>query len=179
MKILAFAASSSRQSINKKLVTYATKLISNAQVEIIDLNDFELPLYSEDKEKEISRPSAVDLFLSKIAQADFLFISFAEHNGSYTVAYKNLFDWCSRYAKKVYDYKKVFLLSTSPGAAGGKSVLTLAETSMPFFGAQVLATFSLPKFYENFDIETMALKNENFKNELLQKIQSLGLNTSK
>jgi chromate reductase len=41
MKIIAFAGSNSRNSINKKLVTYASTLFTGAQVEILDLNDFE------------------------------------------------------------------------------------------------------------------------------------------
>ena len=51
MKITAFAASSSRNSINKALVTYASGLLQGADVQILDLNDFELPLFSIDKEK--------------------------------------------------------------------------------------------------------------------------------
>ena len=49
MKVLAFAASNSKKSINKQLVTYAAGLIDDAQVETLDLNDYELPLFSEDK----------------------------------------------------------------------------------------------------------------------------------
>ncbi|MGB1252044.1 MAG: NADPH-dependent FMN reductase, partial [Candidatus Promineifilaceae bacterium] len=50
MTILAFGASNSRNSINKALVTYAATLINN-DVEIIDLNDFEMPIYSQDREQ--------------------------------------------------------------------------------------------------------------------------------
>lgn len=61
MNILAFAASSSRKSINKQLVTYAasilkSEIISGAEVEIIDLNDFEMPIYSIDREEENGIP---------------------------------------------------------------------------------------------------------------------------
>ena len=53
MNLIAFAASSSSKSINKKLATYASTLLTDASVEVIDLNDYELPLFSEDKEREI------------------------------------------------------------------------------------------------------------------------------
>ena len=96
MKVLAFAASSSTKSINKKLVTYASSFLQNVQVEILDLNDYELPLFSEDKEEEIGQPTFAINFLKKIGDCDALIISFAEHNGFYSVAYKNIFDWCSR-----------------------------------------------------------------------------------
>jgi NAD(P)H-dependent FMN reductase len=49
MKILAFAASNSRSSINKSLVTYASSLFENAQVDVIDMNDYEMPIYSSDR----------------------------------------------------------------------------------------------------------------------------------
>lgn len=46
-KILAFGASSSPQSINKKLAVHAAGLFTNATVEVIDLNDFELPNFEQ------------------------------------------------------------------------------------------------------------------------------------
>jgi chromate reductase len=72
MNLLAFAASSSKKSINKQLVTYAAGLVDNANVEVLDLNDYELPLFSEDKELEIGQPSLAQAFLSKIAASDAL-----------------------------------------------------------------------------------------------------------
>ena len=93
MKLLAFAASSSKKSINKRLVTYACSLMEGAEVEILDLNDYELPLFSVDREEELGQPKLAHDFLAKIASCDGLIISFAEHNGSFSVAYKNLVDW--------------------------------------------------------------------------------------
>ncbi|MFK8011700.1 MAG: NADPH-dependent FMN reductase, partial [Marinicellaceae bacterium] len=134
MKILAFAASSSTKSINKKLVTYAASLLDNCTVEIADLNDYEIPLFSVDKEAQLGHPELAQAFMSKISDADALIISFAEHNGSYTAAYKNLFDWCSRIDAKVYKDKPMLLLSTSPGAGGANTVLSAAINSIPHFG---------------------------------------------
>ena len=118
MKLLAFAASSSKKSINKRLVTYAASLLEGADVEVLDLYDFEMPLFSVDKEEELGHPALAKAFLSKIAASDALIISFAEHNGSYSAAYKNLFDWCSRAGAKVFHDKPLVLLATSPGARG-------------------------------------------------------------
>lgn len=173
MKLLAFAASNSRKSINKQLVSYAASLVEDAEVEILDLNDYELPLYSEDKEQEIGHPDKAKAFLSRIAASDVVMISFAEHNGSYTAAYKNLFDWSSRAGKKVYQDKPLVLLSTSPGARGGASVLASATNSMPFFGGQVKASLAIPGFHENFDIERGELKNETLKTQLYEAVNRL------
>ena len=50
-KIIAFGASSSKQSINKQLATYAANQFENTSIEILDLNDYEMPIFSIDKEK--------------------------------------------------------------------------------------------------------------------------------
>ena len=67
-------------------------------------------IFSEDTEKENGQAEGAKAFLAEIAQADALIISFAEHNGSYTAAYKNLFDWSSRIERK---FIKINLLFTS------------------------------------------------------------------
>ncbi|MBC3908649.1 NADPH-dependent FMN reductase [Undibacterium umbellatum] len=173
MKLLAFAASTSKKSINKQLVTYAASLLTDATVDVLDLNDYELPLFSVDKEAELGKPALAQAFLDKIAASDAILISFAEHNGSYSAAYKNLFDWCSRANAKVFQGKPMVMLSTSPGARGGASVLAAATGSAPFFGGEVKASLSVPTFYENFDVEKQELKNEELKAKLLAALASL------
>lgn len=159
MNVLAFGASNSKTSINKQLATYAAHLVDNATVTTLDLNDFELPLYSTDLEAEIGHPQAAKDFLAQIQAADLVVIAFAEHNGSYTAAYKNLFDWMSRIQQKVFDGKRVVLLATSPGPGGAQTVLAAATGSMPFFGAEVVGSLSVPSFYDNFDVENGTLTN--------------------
>lgn len=166
MKILAFAASNSRKSINKSLINYAATLLENHEVEIIDINDYEMPMYSSDLEEAHGIPDAASRFLKKIQDADALLISYAEHNGNYTVAYKNLFDWASRENQKVYQGKSILMLSTSPGPGGARSVLTLATESAHFFNGKVRASLSIPSFYDNFDQEKYELNNTELVSEL-------------
>ena len=166
MKIIAFAGSSSANSINKKLVTYAAHLFRNATVEILDLNDFQLPIYSTDIEKEIGQPEQAKAFLSKIASADIMVISLAEYNGNFSAAFKNTFDWCSRINTKVFQEKPMLLMATSPGARGGKSVLEIAQNSFPRYGGVIKASFSLPLFGDNFDTETNIISNPEFDKQL-------------
>lgn len=168
MKVLAFAASSSQSSINKQLATYAAHMVDNAQIDIVDLNDYELPLFSEDKEKEIGKPKLAQDFLNKVAASDAVVISFAEHNGSYTAAYKNLFDWCSRITPKVFQHKSLILLATSPGKGGASSVLNSAVTSAPYFDGVVKGSLSIPSFYDNFDLQKGKLINSALNNDLLE-----------
>lgn len=173
-KIIAFGASSSKNSINKQLATYAANQFENASVEVLDLNDYEMPIFSVDKEKESGIPQLAHTFYSKIGAADFLVISFAEHNGSYSAAFKNILDWTSRINAKTFQEKPAFLLATSPGARGGSSVLEIATNRFPFQGAIVKGSFSLPSFNDNFDAE-QGITNLDLKNNLLKLISSIEL----
>lgn len=152
MKILVFAASSSTRSINKKFVTSVSKYYKEDEVKILDLNDFEVPTYSADKESDIGIPEQIIEFAAHIDWADLILISFAEHNGNYSVAYKNVTDWVSRIpGRKIYQGARLFLLSTSQGARGGASVLSIATERIPHDGGEVLETYSLPEFGKNFE----------------------------
>lgn len=148
MKILAFGASSSRWSINKALASYTANLVKNAEITVLDLNDFDMPIFSEDTEKSEGVPIQAQAFVDAIAQADVIVASFAEHNGSYSAAYKNIFDWASRIEKAVYQNKPIVVLSTSPGPGGASSVLAQAVNSMPFFKGNVIGSLSVPSFYD-------------------------------
>ena len=153
MKVLAFAASNSRQSINRHLVSYVSGLLNNTDVEILDLNDYEMPLFSIDRENAMQAPpDKARQFFNKITDSDGVIISFAEHNGSVTAAYKNLFDWTSRIDRKVYQGKPLALFSTSPGPGGGRNVLDAAISSLPHFGGTVIASLSIPRFPTVFDV---------------------------
>lgn len=173
MKIVGFAGSNSSTSINKKLVIYVSSLFSNVEVEILDLNDYELPLFGVDIEKEIGQPELATQFLQKMNSADLLVVSLAENNGNYSVAFKNIFDWASRQEKNVFQGKDMLLMATSPGGRGGASVLEIAKNSFPRYGANILATFSLPKFYENFDVENNSISNSELKNEIIEIVEKI------
>ena len=162
MKILAFGASNSKNSINKKFATYATNFFENAEVNIIDLNSFEMPVFSVDREKISGKPQEAYDFIEAISQADLLIISMAEHNGSYTSAFKNILDWASRINGKIFQNKPMLLMATSPGRRGGQSVLDAAKSRFPFHAANILATFSLPEFENNFS-EAEGITNEELR----------------
>jgi NAD(P)H-dependent FMN reductase len=172
MKILAFAGSSSKNSINKRLAIYAAGLFEHTQLDIIDLNDFELPLFSVDKEAELGKPEIARAFLDKIAATDIIVLSLAEHNASFSAAFKNIFDWASRQDKEVFNHKPMLLLATSPGKGGGKNVIEVAQISMPRYGADIRATFSLPLFKENFDIESGTISNIELDAQLRSIVES-------
>ena len=159
MKIIAFAGSPSKNSSNKKLATYVAHLFKNAELEVLDLNDYEMPLFTVDIEKIIGHHPLAQVLLDKIASADFIVLSLAENNSNYSAAFKNVFDWCSMINVKVFQQKPMLLMAASDGKRGGANVLEIAQKALPRYGADIKATFSFPTFYENFDIENGRISN--------------------
>lgn len=148
--ILAFAGSNSSQSINKQLAVYAGKSIEEVDLTVLDLNDFELPIYNPDIEKEKGIPEPAQEFLNHILNSDGIILSLAEHNGNYAAVFKNLFDWMSRINGKLWNDIPMLLMSTSPGGRGGASVMEVAKARFPFMGGNIVVEFSLPFFNDNF-----------------------------
>lgn len=170
MKIIAFGASYSKNSINKRFAAFAATQFEGATTEVLDLSIYELPLYTVDKEKEIGHPEILQDFVAKLHSADLLIISMSEHNGSYTAAFKNLFDWTSRVELKMFTGKKLLLLSTAPGPRGGLGALESAKTRFPIHGAEIVGSFSLPRFNENFD-DTRGILEDDLRTTFTQLIE--------
>lgn len=161
MRIVGFAGSNSKKSINKQFVTYTLDQLKETETQILDLNDFEIPMFSVDREDEDGYPDKVKEFVEILQSADGLVVSLAEHNGAYTAVFKNLMDWCSRYELKFFKKETpILLLSTSPGGYGGGNVMELALKRLPKFDANIVANFSLPKFGDNFDNQKGILDKE-------------------
>lgn len=171
-KVVAFGASTSSQSINKKFASFAAGLFTEFEAEILDLNDYPVPLFSIDLEKSNGIPENAVLFYQKMKEADLLIISLAEHNGTYTAAFKNLFDWVTRHVTKCWENQKLFLLSTSPGQRGGKSVMDAALVRFPIHGAEILDHFSFPGFHQHFTPEH-GITNEELSISLKEKVNAI------
>ena len=149
-KILTLGASNSSTSINQQFATYVAQQIDDAVVTVLDLNDFEMPIYGVDRERAEGIPAKAQEFIDIIAEHDAVVVSFAEHNGSYTAAFKNVSDWASRVRKDVWQNRPFFALSTAPGPRGGINVMGNVRQYLPRMGANIVAYFSLPKFREYF-----------------------------
>lgn len=173
MHVLAFAASNSSRSINRALVEYAASLVEDAVIETLDIHDFEMPLYRADREAKDGIPQAAHDFLARIAAVDALIVSFAEHNGAYSAAFKNLFDWCSRIGRDVWQNKPTVMLATSPGQGGAGRVLDFAVNAAPHFGGIVVGHLSVPRFHEVFDTTSLKLHDGHLDAELRALIHQL------
>lgn len=128
--ILALAGSTRKDSFNRKLIHTAVRLAEQqgAKVTLIELKDYELPLYQGDLEADSGVPdAAIELKKLFLAHQGIL-IAAPEYNGSITALLKNTIDWVSRPTSKLeggnngaapYQGKVVGLMAASPGALGG------------------------------------------------------------
>lgn len=169
--ILVFAASNSTTSINQRLALHAGRVLKeeldvSVTLDLLELNDFEMPIYSPEREQESGVPQQAKDFYARIGASDGIIVSYAEYNGNYTAAFKNIFDWCSRIDMKVFQDKPQVVLSTSPGKSGGAGVMAIALKAAPFFGADVKASMSVGRFNEHFDSEAGRLITDSLAVEL-------------
>ncbi len=178
MRVLAFSTSSNAESINGHLVNMAVAQLQNqhdgsVQVDTLDMNDYELPLYTQAREGESGIPDKAVEFYHKIGAADALIIGLPEHNGYYPAVYKNLFDWTSRHDMQFYQNKPTLLLATSPGPSGAANVLGAAVASAPFFAMDVKGSMSIPSFYEAVDTEQRVFVDSQANIQLADLLQQL------
>src|SRR5260370_11921821 len=97
-RILAFAGSTRRESFNKKLVSIAAQSArdAGAEVTLIDLKDFPLPLFDQDLEAEQGMPENGKKLKKLFIDHDGLLIAAPEYNSSITAVLKNATGWLSR-----------------------------------------------------------------------------------
>ena len=143
-KILAFAGSARKDSVNKKMVAAVTRLAEaeGAEVTLIDLADYELPLYNGDVEAASFPQNAVKL-KALFREHDALLVASPEYNSSITPLLKNTIDWVSRpvpgdEVPSPYVGKTVALMGASPGELGGMRALNHVRDIFYNLGCVVL-----------------------------------------
>jgi NAD(P)H-dependent FMN reductase len=171
-KIIAISGSNGRNSIHKKLIGYILKEFAENDIEYIDLETFDLPIYSPDIEKE-GFPIQVKELFQIITSADGFIIASPEHNGLPTTFLKNHIDWLSRIDQRFFGDKPILLLSASPGKLGGSTHLNILERLMPNWGGKMVGRFSLGAFHKTFDIENNELIRLEDKLELKAVVHNL------
>ncbi len=128
-KLLIFAGSTRQGSFNRKLAHAAADQAraSGAEVTLLELADFDIPIYNADLEAKGTPPDVMRLKQIMFDHPAWLICS-PEYNGSYTALLKNTIDWASSPVKSDPDWKDGFksftgkvvgVLSASPGAMGG------------------------------------------------------------
>lgn len=149
-KILAFAGSNSSTSINQQLLDHILERVNGHEITRIKLTNYPLPLFGVDLEKEQGFSENLREIHRLIREHDALIIAVNEHNGGPSVFFKNYLDWLSRLQRNFLEGKKILLFSTSPGRRGARSSLEYTRHIFERFGGEVIESFSLPAFKDNF-----------------------------
>jgi NAD(P)H-dependent FMN reductase len=161
-KILAFAGSARRESFNRKLLAVAVEgaRAAGAEVTVLDLADYPLPIFDADVEARDGLPEKAIRLKDHFLAHDGLLLACPEYNSSITPLMKNTIDWVSRPASRdekplsAYAGKVAALVATSPGAIGGLRGLVTVRSILGNLGVLVLPKqVAVPKAREAFDDE--------------------------
>ena len=160
-RILAFAGCLRGESFNKKLVPIAAKGArdAGAEVTLIDLKDFPLPLFDQDLEAQQGMPEKGKKLKQLFVDHDGLLIASPEYNSSITAVLKNTIDWVSRPAPGepslvAFRGKVATLMSASPGGLGGLRGLFHVRSILSCIGVIVLPDqIAVAKAHEAFNAD--------------------------
>jgi chromate reductase len=168
-RILAFAGSLRKDSFNKKLVRSAARgaEAAGAQLTLLDLRDYPMPIYDGDLEAEHGLPENARAVKKMMIEHDGFLIAAAEYNSSITAVLKNTIDWASRpepgeaTALPAFRGKGAALMSASPGALGGLRGLVTVRSILGNIGVFVIPDqVAVSKAHEAFAADG-ALKDAN------------------
>ena len=173
-RILALSGSARRDSYNQKLVSIAANGArdAGAEVTLINLADYELPLFDQDLESEIGAPENATKLKLLFREHQGLLVASPEYNSSITPLLKNTIDWVSRGAEgerplEAYRDKVATLMSASPGTLGGLRGLVHVRSILSSIGVIVLPRqIAVAKAFESFD-ESGQLKDEKQQQNVL------------
>ncbi|MBL9159209.1 MAG: NAD(P)H-dependent oxidoreductase [Verrucomicrobiales bacterium] len=126
-KLIALSGSARRGSLNRAVLSTAAIAASStgAEITLVDLNDYELPVFNQDLEDAEGLPDAARKLKTLFRASDGFILASPEHNSSYSALLKNTIDWCSRTENddepplSAFAGKSAVLLAASPGALGG------------------------------------------------------------
>jgi chromate reductase len=178
-RILAFSGSARQESYNQRLVQVAAEGARNAgaEVTVINLRDYPLPVFDEDLEREQGAPDNATKLKQLFLEHNGLLIASPEYNSSISPLLKNTIDWVSRQAEgegrlAAYQGKVAAVMATSPGGLGGLRGLVHIRSILSNIGVIVLPhQIAVPNASIAFD-EDGQLKNEQ------QRAQVQGLGAS-
>lgn len=146
MKILALSGSSREESFNGQLLDIAAAgaRSAGADVTVVDLNDYDMPLFNQDLEYQEGAPDAVVELKNLMIQHQGILIASPEYNGFPSPLLKNTLDWMSRQQNEheppmfAYKGKIAAVMAASPGAGGGTRGLTILRVLLQNLGVMVL-----------------------------------------
>ena len=153
VRVLLFAASLRKESLNARLAAIVGRILEGRGVDVdhASMRDFECPAYDQDVEDAEGIPAGAQRFRERLLSSDAFLIAAPEYNGSMSGVLKNAVDWVSRFRPQPFNGKQAFLLSASPSMAGGNRGLWALRVPLEHLGTRVYPDmFSLAQAHEAF-----------------------------
>lgn len=145
-KLMAFCASTRKDSFNRKLfslvVTGARH--AGAEVTVVDLKDYPMPIYNGDDEEISGMPESAVKLLDILAAHQGLLVVTPEYNGFFPPLLKNTLDWMSRpdpsgqSGLRHFQGKVAAMASASPSGFGGVRSLLATRQYLTILGLTVI-----------------------------------------
>ena len=154
IRVLVFAASLRRDSLNERLAALAGVIVEEqgGAADRAAMADFDCPSYNGDVERENGVPAGAQRLRERLVAADAFIIASPEYNASMPGVLKNAIDWVSRVRPQPFNGRQGMLLSASPSMAGGNRGLWSLRVPLEHLGARVYPDmFSLAQAHEAFD----------------------------
>ena len=154
VRLLAFAGSARRDSLNRKFLAAGIEAAeaAGAAVTLADLNELVLPLYHGDLEDSAGIPAHAASLIGLIATHDGLLVASPEYNSMITPLLKNTIDWCSRADDNPFEGKVAAVIAASPGPLGGIRSLQMAQALLLKLGCHIVpGQCHLPEAHKAFD----------------------------
>jgi chromate reductase, NAD(P)H dehydrogenase (quinone) len=170
LKVLVFAASLRKDSLNRTLAALAARVAeqNGATVDHASMRDFDVPWYDGDVEKADGIPRGAEELRRRLLDCDAFIVSSPEYNGSMPGVLKNVIDWTSRFRPQPFDGKQGLLMSASPSMGGGNRGLWALRMPFEHLGARIYPDmFSLAQAHKSLldgDIADSALRARFDKN---------------
>jgi chromate reductase, NAD(P)H dehydrogenase (quinone) len=154
VRVLVFAASLRRASLNARLASLAAMVVEE-QGGVPDratMAEFECPSYDNDVERDEGIPANATRLRQRLEAADAYIIASPEYNASMPGCLKNAIDWVSRARPQPFNGRQGMLVSASPSMAGGNRGLWSLRIPLEHLGSRVYPDmFSLAQAHEAFD----------------------------
>jgi len=173
LRLLAFAASLRRGSLNRRLLTRAVEMAraGGALVDVAEFAEFDMPLFNHDVQEATGFPAGAQEFARRVLAADGLLIASPEYNYSMPGTLKNAIDWLSRMRPVPFRGRSAFLMAASGGMVGG--IRGLWQLRIPLEGCGVVVypdMFPLSNAPQAFD-EAGGLKDPQVRERLQRMVE--------
>ena len=175
------SGSSRKASMNRKLVAAMAHIFTDkgADAQIIDLDDYDMPIYNGDYEDANGVPQATQKLIKTLTACDGVFIATPEYNGCMPALLKNTIDWTSRVGLEQFTRPVYGIGSATPGPLSGIMALRQLHFILNRLGAHVVPTqLGVGQYGQAFDTDgrfkneaTMA-RAEKLVDQMLQSIQA-------